>query len=303
MKPEIKIYDLTRTVPSGVELSGLSTPRFDGVNYFRQPTGASRIEFSVSRPSFVQLEYQLYSSEAAVTGQTSLDGVPLARSTFPAGKFIANSMLGEFIEAGTHQFEISYSCVPTCTEPFNQYWTKLHVIDASQQKATEDAGLGVMHWNQYAPASPLQLTGTNSLEFDGVNFWRLIQVGGFHLKWPAETKILNASFLINGNQNFKVVTKLGREVLATERGTAKQGVYTRLGLVGKSTERGLTVEVKCLETPRMPCTTLYFPQISVQTPPPLWQASLPGATIGAFTLCVLAWWGLGLSPVRLRRSV
>ena len=297
-KPEIKLYDLTREIPSGITLSGLSEPKFDGVNYFRQPIGSSHVGFRVTQPSFVQLEYQLYSPTSAITGRTSLNGQPLGPTTFPAGKFSSNSLLGQFVEPGHHQFTVAYSCTPACREPFSQYWTKLRVIDASGQKPVEDVGLGVVRWNQYAPASSLQLQGTGPLGFDGVNFFRVVEKEGFQLDWPSKTKVLNASFLVNGNQNFEVVTRLGQEILTTERGNPKQGTYIQVGLVGKATENGLTVEVKCLTTPQTPCSTLYFPRIGVQTPPPAWQTSFPGAAFGAIILCALAWWGLGLSPQR-----
>lgn len=294
-QPEIKLYDLTREIPSGVTLSGLSEPKFDGVNYFRQPTGSSHVGFRVTQPSFVQLEYQLYSPTSAITGRTSLNGQPLGPTTFPAGKFSSNSLLGQFVEPGHHQFTVTYSCTPACREPFSQYWTKLRVIEASGQKPVEDVGLGVVRWNQYAPASSLQLQGTGPLGFDGVNFFRVVEARTFQLSWPAGTKVLNASFLVNANQNFKVITRLGQNVLSAKEGTSKRGVYTQVGLIDQDVAGGLNVEVKCLESPQKACATLYFPKIGVQSSPPLWQTSVPGAALGAFMLCALAWWGLGLS--------
>ncbi len=298
-KPDLRVYDLTQEIPLGIALSGLSRPQFDGVNYFRQPTGSmSSVKFSTTQPSFVQIEYQLYSPESAITAQTVLDGHTLGTNTFPMGKFIGTRLLGGFVAKGEHQFMVAYRCTLECRENLRQYWTKLRIVDASGQKAAEDVGLNVVRWNQYAPASPLQLQGTGPLGFDGINFFRVVEKSSFQLGWPAGTKVMNASFLVNGNQDFEVVTRVRNETLSTEKGTPKQGVYTHVGLVGKPAANGLTVEVKCLKTPGLPCATLYFPSIAVQPSAPAWQTSMPGAMLGAIMLCALAWWGLGLAPKR-----
>lgn len=92
-KPTVTVYDLTRSVPEGVSLSGLSVPKFDGANSYRQSTAQpSTIGFSTTGTRFVQFKYQLYSPESAVTDQAMLDHTPLGAAVFPAGRFVQNAI-------------------------------------------------------------------------------------------------------------------------------------------------------------------------------------------------------------------
>ncbi|MGX9688324.1 hypothetical protein ACTQ9L_14415 [Deinococcus wulumuqiensis] len=281
-KPKVTVYDLTQQVPKDVTLSGLSAPKFDGVNYFRQPLGqSSSLRFKVPGSRFVQLEYQLYSPESAVSGQVQLDGQVIGQATFPAGKFVTNSIGGGFLDEGEHQFSINYSCVPACQQPPSQYWTKLTVIEDARVKAREDTGLGTERLWLNAPGSELRIQGAGPVTFDGVNYRRPIEASAFTLSWPAHKQALSAGFTLHSNQPFRVTARVGDTVLSRKRGDARTAVQPTLNLLEHPQAQSVTVQVECL-TDGQPCASLYFPSVNVLSPTPVTQnltLALPAALL------------------------
>lgn len=298
VRPKVTVYDLTREVPEGLSLSGLSVPKFDGANYYRQPiTPISTIGFSTTGTRFVQFEYQLYSPGSAVTGQVMLDTTPLGSKTFPAGKFVDNAVSGEFVPAGQHQVSLSPVCNPACKELPNQYWTKLTVIEDARVRASEDTGLGTERLWLNALGTELSVTGTGPVSFDGANYRRPIEADSFTLVWPKSRQPLNVGFTVNSGQSFRVTTKIDNKVLSVTRGDARTGVSPVLSLVDHPQAHSITVQVDCLKTPR--CASLYFPNVSVRTPPafpapPMVTGGLMLVLLGATALLL----GFGPRPRR-----
>ncbi|MFC5847251.1 hypothetical protein [Deinococcus petrolearius] len=284
VKPTVTVYDLTRDVPGGVSLSGLSEPKFDGVNYYRQPTDkSSTIGFSTSGTRFVQFEYQLYSPGSAVTGQATLDGASLGTASFPAGRFVQNAIHGTFVDAGKHEVSLASTCTPTCAQPFSQYWTKLTVIEDVRVRAREDTGLGTERLWLNAPGTELKISGTGPVSFDGVNYRRPIDAPAFTLSWPAGRSPLSVGFTVSSNQPFRVTTKLGDEVLSVKRGDARAQVTPSLSLIGHPDARSVTVQVDCLNG-TTGCAGLYFPNVGLRTPPAI---SVLPVVSGGLTLVLL----------------
>lgn len=297
---KVMVYDLRQAVPDGVTLAGLSAPEFDGVNYFRHPTAQiSTVGFSTAGQRFVQLEYQLYSSGSAVTGQPGLDGQALDKTTFPAGKFDPIAVQGGFVVGGEHTLSLAYACVPACAQPPNQYWTKLTVVEDVRVRASEDTGLGTKRLWLNAPGSELKISGTGPVSFDGVNYWRPIDAPAFTLGWPAGWQPLNIGFTINASQPFRVTTRVGKAVVSVKRGDRSTSVDPVLSLVGYPDARSVTVQVECLNgTPG--CASLYFPKVGLRTPP---AVSVPPVISGGLTLMLLGAAALLLGFGPRRRTV
>lgn len=283
-KPKVTVYDLTRNVPEGISLSGLSVAKSDGANYYRQSTApSSTIGFSTTGTRFVQFEYQLYSSGSSVTGRATLDRISLSTVSFPAGRFIQNAVQGTFVDAGKHEVSLTSACVPACVQPFNQYWTKLTVIEDMRVKAREDTGLGIERLWLNAPGTELQVSGVGPISFDGVNYRRPIDAPAFILSWPGGRSPLNVAFTINSNQPFRVTTKVGNEILSVKRGDAQTQVAPSISLVGHPDARSVTVQVDCLNgTPG--CAGLYFPNVGLRSSPTI---SAPPVVTGGLTLVLL----------------
>lgn len=299
LKPNVTVYDLTRTAPEELKLTGLSAPKFDGVNYFRQPTGpVSTLRFSTAGSRFVQFEYQLYSPGSTVTVKAALDGAVLDQRTFPAGKFIDNAVWGGFVPAGQHRISLTYSCSPGCTQPLSQYWTKLTIVEDERVKAHEDTGLGTERLWLNAPASELKISGTGPVSFDGVNYRRPVEEGGFTLSWPEGKQPLNVGFTVFSVQPLRVTTRVGNELISVSRGDGRAQVSPVLSLVGHPKARSVTVEVECLSGGQG-CASLYFPYVSVLSPAPLTQ-NLPMASFGAVLLLTVITALLGFFPGRRR---
>ncbi len=311
-KPVLLRTNLTTKVPSEVTLTGLSEPGFDGVNYFRTPTApVSAVTFDSSTAEFAQLEYQLYSPSEEVTGILKLDGHVLDTTTFPAGQFISNVAAGDFVASGPHRFTLEYRCQDQpCAAPLSQYWTRLGQLPVPTTMARQDAGLGVERWQLYAPDSPLRVTGTGPLFFDGTNFVRRLTDPAFKLSW-ADGGALNASMWIYAGQPFRVTTRAEGKVLDVQKGNKTRGVSSSVSLAGQNAPRSLTVQVDCLpgtteqkkagptET-GSGCAFLYFPQMAVLTAPPATAAQSGGAAMAVLLIIAGLWHWLGLVPGRRR---
>lgn len=310
-KPVLQRTDLTTRVPSQVTLTGLSAPGFDGANYFRTPTSPhSAVTFESGTSEFVQLEYQLYSPSTDVTGILKLDGRVLDTTTFPAGQFISNVVAGDFVAAGPHRFTLEYRCEgQPCAAPPSQYWTRLGQLPVPTAVARQDAGLGVERWQLYAPDSPLRVTGTGPLFFDGTNFVRRLTDPAFELSW-ADGNALNASMWIYAPQPFRVTTRAEGKVLDVQSGNKTQGVSSSVSLAGRKGIQALTVQIDCGpgKTAKQGeagsveagsgCAVLYFPQVAVLTAPPATAAQSGGAALAVLLILTVLWHWLGLAPRR-----
>lgn len=283
-RQKVTVYDLTQNVPEGVSLSGLSVPKFDGANYYRQPTGeSSTIGFSTTGTRFVQFEYQFYSLESTVTGSTALDGLVLNKRIFPAGIFTPTETQGAFVGMGKHSFTLNYTCKPYCKDFPNQYWNKLTVIDGNWDVPQEKIGLNSERLRLDVPGSKLTYNGLGSLSFDGVNYGRRIKNDHFILEWPKGYLPLSLSFTISANQSVKATTKIGNSILSVDTTDANNQIASNINLVKYKDARSVTVQVECAESSQS-CASLYAPNIDVQTPQ---NISIPLIAIVGLALMIL----------------
>ncbi len=258
--------DLRTAVPSGWQLEGLTDPKFDGVNYFRNPQGSmSKIQFRTNNTQFIQLEYQLYSPKENVTGIVKLDGKIIGKQVFPAGKFIDIQTVGAFVQEGNHQFLIEYQCqMQSCYSLINQYWTRVSMAPTKPRYAIESVGLNVQRWWLNAPNSPLTIQGTGPLSFDGINYIRKIQNKNVILNWN-KAKGFNSSTYIYAQEPFKVTTSISGRVLSIQEGNRFKGVYLSISLIKYPNAHSLNFEVQCLKTGSINCASMYFTQVAVDT--------------------------------------
>ncbi|WP_415790913.1 hypothetical protein [Deinococcus saxicola] len=259
---------------------------------------------------FVQLEYQLYSPTENVTGTLELDGRMLDQTTFPAGQFISHVQAGAFVSAGAHRFTLDYRCRDQpCAAPISQYWTRLGQLPSQGVTARQDAGLGVERWWLNAPDSPLEVTGTGPLFFDGTSFVRRLTDQSFTLSWTTG-EALNASMWVYAPQPFRVTTRAGGEVLDVQNGNKSQGVSPTVSLMGQEKAQSLTVQVDCLKgvsagkaktgpaETGSGCAFLYSPQVAVVTALPATAAQTGEAALAALLVITGLWRWLGLAPAR-----
>lgn len=295
--PQITTTDLRTEVPAGWAVTGLSAPKFDGVNFFRTVTAPqSSVRFQTPTLTFTRLEFQLYSPTEDVTGVVALDGREVGRQTYPAGKFTATAQVGAFAGPGAHGWTVTYQCQGgPCQGLISQYWTQMAFAPPTRTSAIEDAGLGAQRWWGYAPATPLTFQGLGPLLFDGANYARRVLEENFKMGWST-SQALNASLHLVANQPFRVTTRVEGQVVSVQRGDAQVPVSPTVSLVDFASARQLSVKVECLGRQRAEagCAYLYFPKLAVSTVSP---ATTDRTLIGAvFTLLllVLLWRGLGV---------
>ena len=167
--PDQTTTDLSRQVPPGWSVSGLSAPKFDGVNFYREAGPVGEIRFSTSGPRYMQFQYQLFSPNSPVQGRLVLDGQLLGNYTFPAGQFVT-VLPGSFIGAGKHILRSEQSCRFAC--PINQYFAQVKL--AAVLPGSRSAGLGASRWLLDAPQPDFSVKGLSATQFDGVNYFRAL---------------------------------------------------------------------------------------------------------------------------------
>jgi len=297
-EPTVTTVDLRTDVPAGWTLAGLSGPKFDGVNYYRVPQAdRSSVTFTLDDAQFVELEYQLYSPAQAVTATLRLGDQVIHQRTFAAGRFEPNERAGTFVPAGTHTVTWEYRCEgQPCAAPVSQYWTQVRTVPPMPPTARQAVGLHTERLVLNAPGTPLSITGTGALQFDGLNFLRRVLDRDVQLSWP-EGKLLNASLYVYAPQPFRVTTRVQGQVVDVQQGGKLKGVSPAVSLTRFPDARSLTVTVDCLGTAvTQGCAYVYFPQVSVDTTAPVTVPVL-GAAALAVVMGVAALWRL-LAPAR-----
>lgn len=307
-RPVTVTTDLRTTVPAEWVLKGLSNPRSDGVNEFRVPDGAtSTFQFTAPGATFAELEFQLYSPVIAVTGTVLLDGREIGQKTFPAGTFVANQRSGGFVQAGRHELTIMYHCQNgPCTMPISQYWTQVRLTPARPNTARIPVGLNTERWILNAPDSPLTVTGTGALRFDGVNYVQFIPGSGIQITWPESPALpLNATMQIYAPQAIKVTTTVASKVVSIQWGDASHAVLPVASLTADPGVRSVSVKVECVSKTAVNsgCAYLYFPQLSVMTPSPHPINDVLGAAAAVIlALLLLTRWLRLVGPVAVVRQ-
>ncbi|MCD0164614.1 hypothetical protein [Deinococcus sp. 12RED42] len=297
-EPTVTTVDLRTDVPAGWTLAGLSGPKFDGVNYYRVPQAdRSTLTFTLDAAQFVELEYQLYSPAQAVTAILRLGDQVIHQRTFAAGRFEPNERAGTFVPAGTHTVSWEYQCEgQPCTAPVSQYWTQVRTVALMPAQARQAVGLHTQRLLLDAPDTPLSITGTSTMRFEGSNFLRYINNPQVKLFWP-KGKVLNASLYVHASQPFRVTTTIQGKVVDIQQGNALMGVSPPISLVGFPDANSLTMTVECLGVvSTYGCAYLQFPQVTLDTTAPVTVPVLGGAAL-AVVMGLTALWRL-LAPVR-----
>lgn len=289
--PPGQTVDLTRQVPPGWSVSGLSEAESDGVNLFRRPTAPeSRVVFTTDRPRLMLFRYQLSSGVSDVRAEVRLNGEKLGEQTFARGTFGEAEEVGGFSRAGQNTLSVRYTCMHKgCLPSVQQYWTGVRLTAPASERAREAGSVGTELWWLDAPRSPLSVHGTSPLRHDGAHTYRRIQEKAFRLGWSEDARVLNAGFTVYGSEPFEVRALVGGKPVYSARGDAKVQVSPTVSLVPFSGTRALDVQVRCLQT-QGPCASLYFARLTVMTRPSI---PLPlqwglGAGLGLLLLALFA---------------
>ncbi|ULH15305.1 hypothetical protein MF271_15365 [Deinococcus sp. KNUC1210] len=283
--------DLTREVPPGLLLKGFSEPVFDGVNYFRrlEPAGGT-LSFTLTRPGYLQLNLQPYSNETFELA-IKLDGKIIA-DLRPIAKAFSTSTFVIPASSGTHTFAISAKCgrLSCKSDAISVYWLKLDRLTSPDP--VKQVGWHAVEWRGDGIDSPLSVSGTTDVQFDGINLYR---------KMTAPVKILwnNKSAL---SLNFETFTPKTLAHTVQVKGGGKiiyrkdvgGGIFFnhQVDLKKYPTVREITVEVTCNQQICQKAQ-LYFPRlvISTVTPGQGPAANLPLTLILLVLLLgVFGWW-------------
>lgn len=111
--PEANIVtvDLRTQVPVGWTLTGLSEPKFDGVNFYRAVIDTqSTLTWHSDRSEFIQIDYQTYSDVERINTLLLVDGHRVSERKFAAGRFEIPESTGFFVPPGRHTLAIRYTC-------------------------------------------------------------------------------------------------------------------------------------------------------------------------------------------------
>ncbi|GGR08755.1 hypothetical protein [Deinococcus ruber] len=283
--------DLTRDVPPGLTLKGLSAPVFDGINYFRRldPAGGS-LSFTLTRPEYLQLNLQPYSTENVVIDVT-LDGRSAAHLQTAAKQFLTSSLVIP-ASSGVHALTLSARCGQAICKPdaVAIYWLKLDRLTSPDP--VKQVGWHAVEWRGDAIKSPLSVSGTTRVQFDGVNLYR---------NTTAPVKILwnNKSALSLNFETFTPKT-LAHSVRVMGNGQTLYrkdvggGIFFnhQVDLKKYPDVHEITLEVTCKQ---QICQTahLYFPRLVISTVTP-GQGAAANAPLALVLLVVLlaalGWW-------------
>lgn len=172
--PEQDRVDLRTQAPEGWTLHGLTAPRWDGVNFFREAQPVSEIRFSTPEPRYVRFQYRLEprSPVDSLNAEVSLDGNVLGRYVFSKKNFEIFYPAG-FVGAGQHSLRLSYTCADSpCQPPASQYYAEMVLVFL--ESAKQSSGLHAEQINLNVPQVTPQVNGSSQLLFDGVNFFRTL---------------------------------------------------------------------------------------------------------------------------------
>ncbi len=306
--PKQMATDLSTQIPPGWSASGLSDPRFDGVNVYRAAQPVSEIRFSTPGPRYVRFTYQLFSPQQAVRGAVTLDGQLLGDFTFPAGQFVS-ALPGGLVGAGPHLLRFEQRCAAAC--PVHQYHAKVDLVTAPPPR--QSAGLGAVRWRLDSVPSPVLVSGLSATQFDGANLFRsLNDLQAALLTLPKGVAISDLrTFSVSDTGEYRLRWKAvdGPALpLRTERAAAfwpkRQLTEQSLPMVGRSVNQ-LSVQVECAAGGKacLP-VRLYWTELTSLPP----STSLSGlsplklAGVGLALLVLLTVFALLLRLVRLGRA-
>ena len=245
--PPQTAIDLRTEVLPGWQVSGLSEPKFDGVNFYRTPQAISEIRFNTPGPRFVAFIYQLFSPEQAVQARVTLDGQLVAQPVFPAGQF-STVFPGAFAQAGMHVLRLEQSCAAAC--PINQYYAGVKLVTVPA--ARREVGLGATRWTLDTVQPALPISGLSGIQFDGNNFFREINtLSAASLNVPVGQRASELqTYTLSGSGDYRLIWKAAGQSLRPRLRQDKpfwpkdQLTEQSVALLGKPTNK-LSVQVEC----------------------------------------------------------
>ncbi|WP_157445399.1 hypothetical protein [Deinococcus actinosclerus] len=273
---DVTTVDLRTDVPTGWNLVGLSDPKFDGINYYREIQGTHAfLEFKLNTPQFVQVEYQLYSRSQGVTSRLFMDGALLQQRRFAKNKLEEKERAGVFVKSGTHTISWDFKCSEEpCDDPLKQYLTQVKLIKRNGQEKSEEVGVHVFKEILDDPQTSLKVSGAGALEFDGINFLRRITSKNMQLSWSDEGAI-NAVLYVYSPQVFKVTARLKNKVVDIQKNSKSEGALIAISLAQYPQVRTLDIEIDCLGKSNIGgCAYIYSPYVIFRKVDPISKPEL-----------------------------
>ena len=308
--PEQTVVDLRTKVPPGWTISGLSAPKFDGVNFYRTPQAASEIRFSTTGPRFIAFAYQLFSPNQAVQARVTLDGQLVGEPVFPAGQF-TTVYPGGFAPAGAHVLRLEQSCAAPC--PINQYYAGVRLTAVLPPQRS--AGSGAVKWLLDVPQPGFSVSGLSAVKFDGVNYFRelgtLQPVDFRFLTGSRATDLYTQTFSDRGAYQLRWTLADGslvnpRPVLPAQSAAPAvlpAGVFLarHLPLIRPKQVQGIRLQVSCADSSAncLPIRFYWTELTTLTRPGGLADFSVVGLLgIGALTLALLLLFAALFRPAR-----
>ncbi|WP_420597406.1 hypothetical protein [Deinococcus sp.] len=246
--PPQTTVDLRTEVPPGWQVSGLSAPKFDGVNFYRTLQPVSELRFTTSEPRYIWFTHQLFSPEQAVQSRVTLDGQVVAQPVFPAGQFIT-LYPGGFAQAGPHVLRFEQRCAAACT--IRQYYAGVKLV--APPAARREVGLGATRWTLDTVQPALPISGLSGVQFDGNNFFREINtLSAASLNVPVGQQASELqTYTFSNSGDYRLIWKTAAGQSLTPRLRQDKPFWPKnqlteqsVALLGKPTNK-LSVQVEC----------------------------------------------------------
>jgi hypothetical protein len=290
----IQVIDLGQELPKGWAQDGLSKPKSDGANAYRNLFKKDILfSFSLDQPMMMKYRYQLYSVDLGISVEVLLNGSKIDYFKFPPSKYENRQIVG-FAQAGVNKLEMHVKCenIECDVKNIRQYFTQ--IVLSPYNPAIKDVGLGVQRWALDAPESLIHTTGTGPLIYDDDGVGRLIEKSVFTIVWPDKSKVLDASMRIISNQDVIIKFYSGNEFIRQYSGSAGLPLDIELSLINNPVAKDLKIHLACTKTPRSPCASVYFTRVSavpaaIAAPSKTWQLGL-GVILLLAALLFLWWW-------------
>jgi len=220
----------------------------------------------------------------------------IGKYLFRKGAFDDVIHVGSFTGSQINKLEIEYMCgKPNCLKNVRQYWSKVHVINNTDEKLNEAVGFRVNRVMASDLGSKVNILGAGPIFYDGANYTRKLYGDSGSISWFGMNP-LSAGAYIYAPQKFTVRTFVQGKTVAVQQGDKDNGVSVAVSLARFPEARSVSFRVECLGSPvKTGCAYLYFPQVAVSTAPPVSVGGQLGV-VALVMLCLLGLWAW-LRPV------
>lgn len=136
--------DLTRSLPPGWSVQGLSTPQFDGANWFRAMPGLSAsLTVQSPQPRYVTLRFQSHSAGSGYSFQITQDGLERLSDGVGRGDF-HDAYVNLALPAGVSHLRLEADCPQDACLPLHLYGLSVQTVAARDAGPLQVAGAALL---------------------------------------------------------------------------------------------------------------------------------------------------------------